>query len=85
MNIIFYETKRLVVTFECTSDKINCTIYRKGVPRSDMFKVLQSYNVKRPGFNRLDKKTQLAALRQVLKAIRNRITQALKLELEKKS
>lgn len=79
-----YATLRLCVVFQWTTNKINCTIYRKGTERSDNFKVLQSYTMKRPGFKRLDAKTQSVVLRQVLKAMRNRQTMALNVVLNTK-
>ncbi|SOK58285.1 hypothetical protein [Yersinia phage fHe-Yen9-04] len=81
---LFYSTRKLVVSFDCNSDKIHCVIYRKGIPRSDNWKVLQSYTIKRKGFKQLDDRTQKACLRQVLKAMRNRITQALHVALTTK-
>lgn len=78
---LFYSTKRLVVIFTCTSDKIHCIIYRKG-QRVDNWTQLQSHTMKRPGFKRLDDKGKVLACRMVLKAMRNRMTQSLKVTLE---
>lgn len=77
METIIYQTRQLVVLFEYTNNKICCTIYRKGTPRSDNFKELQSCKIPRPGFKNLDSRTQKTALRKVLKAMRNRQSMAL--------
>lgn len=79
---IFYQTKRLFVAFDYDSDKIQCVIYRKGTAVYDNWKVLQSYTMRRKGFKRLNSRTQKAALRQVLKAMRNRQSQALSILLK---
>ena len=79
---IFYQTRRLYVVFDCKSDTIQCVIYRKASELNDNFKVLQSYSIRRKGFKRLDSRTQKSALRQVLKAMRNRQTMALNVVLE---
>ncbi|AQW88536.1 hypothetical protein pEaSNUABM50_00010 [Erwinia phage pEa_SNUABM_50] len=81
---LHYCTRKLVVAFDCSSDKIHCVIYRKGTPRTDHWKVLQSYTMQRKGFKHLDSRTQKACLRQVLKVMRNRITQALHVALTTK-
>lgn len=81
---LHYSTRKLVVTFNCRTDKIHCVIYRKGSASSEHYKVLQCYTIKRKGFKHLDSRTQKACLRQVLKAIRNRITQALYVALTTK-
>lgn len=81
---IFYQTNRLCVAFDCDSDKIQCVIYRKGTAVYDNWKVLQSYTMRRKGFKRLDSRTQKAALRQMIKAMRNRQTMALNVVLNSK-
>lgn len=79
---IFYQTRRLYVVFDCDSDTIQCVIYKKASEENANFKTLQSYSIRRKGFKRLDSLTQKAALRQVLKAMRNRQTMALNVVLE---
>lgn len=81
---IFYQTRRLCVAFDYDSDKIQCVIYRKGTALYDNWKVLQSYSIRRKGFTRLDKRTQKAALRQMIKAMRHRQTMALRVLLNNK-
>lgn len=81
MDHVVYETRQLFVSFECTSNKVKCTIYRKGTERTENFKVLQTFTMPRPGFKRLDGRTQRSVLRQVLKAMRNRQTMALNVVL----
>lgn len=78
---LLYSTKRLVVIFTCSSDSICCIIYRKG-QRVDNWTQLQSYTMKRPGLKKLDNKGKVLACRMVLKAMRNRMTQSLKVTLE---
>ncbi len=81
---LFYQTNRLFVAFDFDSDKIQCVIYRKGTDVYDNWKVLQSYTMRRKGFKRLDKRTQKTALRQMIKAMRNRQTMALNVVLNSK-
>lgn len=78
---VFYQTRRLCVAFDYDSDTIKCVIYRKGTAVYDNWKVLQSYTMRRKGFKRLNSRTQKAALRQVVKAMRNRQSQALSILL----
>jgi hypothetical protein len=76
-----YNTRRLVVFFSCSTDRISCIIYRKG-QRVDNWTQLQSHSMKRPGFKRLDEKSKIVACRMVLKAMRHRMSNSLKVTLE---
>lgn len=78
---LFYSTRRLVVIFTCKSDRISCIIYRKG-QRVDSWTQLQSHSVPRKGFNKLDDKGKLVACRVVLKTMRHRMTNSLRVTLE---
>lgn len=76
---MLYSTRTLVVLFDCLNDRITCTIYSKtGVN----WRVLQKYSMKRPGLSKLDDKTELSCRRMVVKAMRNRMSQALEVHLK---
>lgn len=76
---IYYSTKTLFVLFDCLNDRITCRIYSK---RGENWRVLQSYSMKRPGLSKLDDKTAFSCKRQMLKAMRNRMTKALEVHLK---
>lgn len=81
---MYYSTNKLVVLFDCENDRVKCTIYRKGTVNSDNWRILQTHTIRRPGMLKLDKRTQWACMRQVLKVMRHRITKALELQLNQK-